>query len=272
MPRPRAATDAVYGQRLIGGPGSERRSTVGRRNIDVSRRLLRHARVMRRIAEQQAVSAGIGLGIVLSSAAVTYVLLVHPRVATSAPAATAVGLLALAGLLCAYGYAAWVAHRPSTPDAAADVVVGGRFGIAVAGFWILEIVAGNVLGNHPYTQAIYMAALLGVVVSSACAGWVASSRSGRFTDGVTAGLWSGVTSGWVPLVSLLLIAVLLPGTVGADPQNIAQASHAGASNVLEFAIGDDLVAGINHLWLGPLLGLILGPIGAAVRGATVAST
>ena len=220
-------------------------------------------RDVRPIAQQQAVSAAIGLGIVLSSVAVACVLLLHPRVATSAPAATAVGLTAMAGLLCAYGYAAWVAHRPRTRDAAANVIVGGRFGIAVAGFWIVEIVAGNVLGDHPYSQAIYMAALRGVVVSSACAGWVASSRSGCFTDGVAAGLWSGVTSGWVPLVSLLVIAVLLPGTVGADPQNIAQASHAGASNVLEFAIGDDLVAGVNHLWLGPSLGLILGAIGAA---------
>jgi len=219
--------------------------------------------------KQNALAAGVGIGIVLDSAGVAAVLLLHPRVATSAPAAAVILLTAMAALLCAYGYAARVAQRPRTTEAATTVTVGGRFAIVVSGCWILEIVAGNLLGDHLYSDAIYSAALLGVILSCVGAGAAAARCTGRFIDGIAAGGWSGLAGGWVPLFTLLVIVVLLPGTVAADPQNVAQAARSGASNVLEFAIGDDLLAGVNHLWLGPLIGLAFGALGAAVAKAIV---
>jgi hypothetical protein len=67
------------------------------------------------------------------------------------------------------------------------------------------------------------------------------------------------------MLALVAITLLFPVTVSMDPQNIAEAARSGAPSVLVSAVGDDIVGGINHLWIGPLLGLALGTLGAAAR-------
>jgi ABC-type dipeptide/oligopeptide/nickel transport system permease component len=121
------------------------------------------------------------------------------------------------------------------------------------------------LWEPPWSDILYGIALLGVIVVGGLAGAVTAARSGRLADGAAAGLWSGLVSGTVPMLALVAITLLFPVTVSMDPQNIAEAARSGAPSVLVSAVGDDIVGGINHLWIGPLLGLALGTLGAAAR-------
>jgi hypothetical protein len=211
------------------------------------------------------VGLGIAAEVVLVIAAVAASALRYPQAATRAPESTAILLAVMASLLCGYGFAARAATRKHAPRAAIAITTGGLFGVAVGVCWIIEILAGNVFGNHPLSDTLYEIALLGVIAASGLAGAVAAARSGRFADGAAAGLWSGLVSGTVPMLTLVAITLLLPVTVSTDPQNIADAARSGAPSVLIFAVGDNIVGGTNHLWIGPLLGLALGALGAAAR-------
>lgn len=72
-------------------------------------------------------------------------------------------------------------------------------------------------------------------------------------------------SGSAPMLTLLGLLLLAPGTVATDPQNMAEAAGSGTRDVLQFATGDDILAGMNHLWPGPLLGLFVGGLAGLIR-------
>jgi hypothetical protein len=95
------------------------------------------------------VGLGIAAEVVLVIAAVAAGVLRYPQAVTRAPESTAILLAVLASLLCGYGWAARAATRKHAPQAASAITTGGLFGVAVGVCWIIEILAGNVFGNHP---------------------------------------------------------------------------------------------------------------------------
>jgi hypothetical protein len=182
----------------------------------------------------------------------------HPSAVTDSPGAAAVVLPVLTMLVAGY---AWAAAREPSPAA----YTGARVGLVVAVLWLVEVLAGNAMGDHPWVVALYFASIAGVLVSTLFAGYTAVPAGGRWTDGAVAGAWSGLVSASVPMLTLLALVLFTPHVVVSDPQTIAEAAHAGASDVLAFAVGDDILAGTNHLWLGPALGVLLGAAGGLAR-------
>jgi hypothetical protein len=184
----------------------------------------------------------------------------YPAVVTDSPGATAVLLPVLALLLAGYAIVTVLFTRRTGPQWR----VGARTGVIVAGCWAVEVTAGNVLGDHAWVRVLYMAANIGVLVATLAGGVIAGARNRRLGAGVLAGVYSGVIGAMVPLIELLALAYLFPGLVGSDPQNIAEAARSHTGSVLQFAVGDDMVAGISHLLLGPALGALLGTLGGAI--------
>jgi hypothetical protein len=207
------------------------------------------------------VRAWLACGVSLIVMTVAVSLWRHPSAMTDSPGAAAVVLVLLTMLLAGY---AWAAARE--PSAAA--YVGARIGLVVSFLWLVEVSAGNALGDHAWVVALYFASIAGVLVSTLLAGYRAVPAGGRWTDGAVAGTWSGLVSAPVPMLTLLALVLFSPHHVVSDPQNIAEAAHAGASDVLAFALGDDILAGTNHLWLGPALGVLLGAVGGLAHSRT----
>jgi hypothetical protein len=188
----------------------------------------------------------------------------HPSAARMSPAAAVVVLALLTVLMAGY---AWAAAREPSPAARA----GARVGLVVALLWLVEVLTGNAFGDHAWTKVVYFGAIAGVAAATLLVGYAAAPDGvGGWTDGAVAGTWSGLVSAPVPMLTLLFLVNFTPHIVVSDPQNIAEATHAGTPDVLGFALGDDILAGTNHLWLGVLLGALLGSIGGLAHQAGTA--
>ena len=77
--------------------------------------------------------------------------------------------------------------------------------------------------------------LVSTLLLALIAGWVAGRATGEVRPALSVGMWSGILSG------LIALAAMIGVTTG---------------------VVDALIAGVNHLWMGPLAGVILGAIGA----------
>ncbi len=148
---------------------------------------------------------------------------------------------------------AWIAHR------------GATWGIIVAGFWLIEIVAGNLLDpNHRAVQIIYFGSSIIAFAVPFFAGIWGAKRSGTIRAGTLVGLWSGIVSGLLTFLSLMAVTYLFINNMLKDPQNILQFQRSGAPNLVTFIIGDSLAGATGHLVIGLVLGPGLGTIGGVI--------
>ncbi len=152
------------------------------------------------------------------------------------------------------------------------------FGLLIGGMWMSEILLGNlggtsVFGNlrdvHPrvYSKANWFA--LGALGATGIGGLVAAYRTGRISAALRVGFWSGLLSGGIVFVTIVSMVTLFHGALMQDPSNLREfartAHHAPtAAELSSFLYWDALGGALNHLWIGPLLGLTVGGIGALI--------
>jgi hypothetical protein len=152
------------------------------------------------------------------------------------------------------------------------------FGLLIGAMWVGEVLIGNlggtpVLGNlrdfHPSVYAVAPLFAWSAVGLTAMGGLVTAYRTGRIGAALRVGVWSGLISGAITLATGMSVIVLFHDALMKDPSYIHEfvrgAHHVPSERELsEFIYWDGLGGGVNHMWIGPLLGITVGGIGAAV--------
>ena len=150
------------------------------------------------------------------------------------------------------------------------------FGCLIGGMWIGEVLLGDlggtsVLGNlrefHPQIYAMAQWFALAAVGATALGGAVAEYRTGSIGDALRVGVWSGIISGAAVAITGLSIAILFHDAMMRDPSNIREFARSAhrlptQAELSSFLYWDALGGFLNHIWIGPLLGVTIGGIGA----------
>ncbi len=150
------------------------------------------------------------------------------------------------------------------------------FGLLIGIMWMGEILLGNLAGTavfgnlrhvHPRVYAMAGWFALGAVGLSMIGGLVAAYLTGRISAALRVGVWSGLLSGAIAFVTLMTIVILFHAALMKDPSNIhefARTAHRAPTEaeLSKLLYWDALGGALNHLWIGPLLGLTVGCIGA----------
>lgn len=151
-----------------------------------------------------------------------------------------------------------------------------NYGLLIGAMWVGEIIVGNlggtaILGNirdsHPAIYAMAPRFALAAVIITGVAGLVAAYRTGSIQVALRVGVWSGLISGAIACVVVILVTILFHKAMMSDASNIHEFSltaHRAPSQaeLSSFLYRDALGGGLNHLWIGPLLGVIVGGFGA----------
>jgi hypothetical protein len=155
------------------------------------------------------------------------------------------------------------------------------FGALIGAMWVGEVVLGNlggtaVLGNlrdfHPHVYALAPWFALGAVGMTAMGGFVAAYRTLSIISALRVGLWSGLLSGSIALVTISTVVVLFHDAMMNDPSNVHEFTNGAhrlpsEGELSRFIYTDGFAGGLNHLWIGPLLGITVGGIGALMGKA-----
>jgi hypothetical protein len=159
------------------------------------------------------------------------------------------------------------------------------FGLLIGAMWIGEILLGNlsgtpVFGNlgqgHPEVYRVAAWFAVAAVGMTAAGGFVASHRTGSVGAALRVGVWSGLISGVMVLLTAIALVLLFHDAMMRDPSNIhefARSAHRPPTEaeLSSFVFWDSLAGGVNHVWIGPLVGMTAGGIGGLlgkpVRGA-----
>jgi hypothetical protein len=150
------------------------------------------------------------------------------------------------------------------------------FGLLIGAMWAGQILIGNLGGTtvfghlrdmHPRVYALGGWCAAGAVVLAGLAGLVAAYWTGRIPVALRVGVWSGLLSGGIVFVTLMSVVILFHGAMMGDPSNIhefARTAHRvpAETELSSFLYRDALGGALNHLWIGPLLGLTVGGIGS----------
>src|ERR1051325_7440013 len=114
----------------------------------------------------------------------------------------------------------WVAYR------------GFNWGLAIAGFWLLEIVAGNLFDpKHSLVKLVYFGSSIFAFGFPLFAGIGAAGRTGLIHYGTRVGLWSGIVSGLLTFLCLMGVTYLFLSVVLQDPQNVLQFKTSNAADL-----------------------------------------
>lgn len=150
------------------------------------------------------------------------------------------------------------------------------FGLLIGGMWMGEVLLGNlggtsVFGNlrefHPGVYAMASKFALGAVVCTAVCGFVVAYRTGSIGTALRVGVWSGVISGAITFMTLVSVTVLFHDAMMKDSSNIHEFTRSEHRSPTEeelstFLYQDALGGGLNHIWIGALLGVTVGGLGA----------
>lgn len=176
-----------------------------------------------------------------------------------------------AGLLVLTGLVALLAARPRTAEGAEVLRLAALFGPVIGALWGVEILAGNLIAtDSDVTHLVYRAAtLLGFTLPLA-AGFVGAYRTGRARCGLAVGFWSGLLSGLIGFLTLMLITYAFMDALRHDPQTLRAYKNSTERTLEVFVVGDSLFAACSHLaivgagWC-TLLGGIGGLLGALAK-------
>ncbi len=206
------------------------------------------------------VRRGLGVGIVLSTLLVAYGLVRYPANLNDDPASVVYGLLLIL-LLAGYGAITFRLTRTRTAVAAVALRQGAAWGLVFGVLWLVEVLAGNLSFAiaTSWVRLAYYGAMLAVLVLTLAAGAYAALRTGRIAAGTLVGFWSGLISGLITFIILLCVTYLCMGMLQHDPQNIQEFQRSGAPDLATSIVAESLAGGINHLWLGPLVGELRRP-------------
>jgi hypothetical protein len=144
------------------------------------------------------------------------------------------------------------------------------FGLLIGAMWMGEVIFGNlgetpVLGNIRTLHVTNYHLVVWTFIDSAfaltaVAGFIGAYRTGCIRTGLVVGAWSGLISGAITLTTGMAVFILFRDALLLAPSNIKE--FAGSTQAM---LLDALAAGLNHMWIGPLLGVTLGGV-AAVAG------
>jgi hypothetical protein len=152
------------------------------------------------------------------------------------------------------------------------------FGLFIGAMWMGEVITGNlggtpVFGNlrdsSPRLQELAPWFAMGAVSVTAVSGLVAAYRTGSIGAALRVGVWSGVISGVMVFVTGVTIVVLFHDAMMKDPSNIHEFSLSADrpptdAELSGFLYSDMLAGMVAHLFIGPLLGVTVGGIGALI--------
>lgn len=150
------------------------------------------------------------------------------------------------------------------------------FGIFIGAMWTGEVLLGNlggtsVFGNlrefHPRIYALAPWFALAAVGATAFCGVVAAYQTGSVEKALQVGICSGVISGAITCAIGIGITLLFHDVMMTDPATIhefARSAHGPPTqaDLSAFLYWDAIAGGLNHIWIGPLLGLTFGGMGA----------
>jgi hypothetical protein len=195
-------------------------------------------------------------------------LLTYPDIITMYPA-TSLILLTFFALLMA-GYIWFAIHFTYTKDESWRSVLrhGLWAGAVIGGLWIIEITIGNLVNPPPgiiefVVHSLYRLCILAIPLVTVLAAARISKKTGQFSSGVWVGLWSGILSALMVFGMFVLVGLFF--SARPDPQTMAAFARSGFTDYAAFNRSDTLVAMINHLWIGPCIGILFGAIGGVFR-------
>ena len=197
----------------------------------------------------RALRSGVLVGICLSLLGVVYSIYRHPRI-LEPPGVPIFLSIFLAGLFC-YGYAAVRWTRATTCDEFNVLRDGARWGVVIGVAWTVEVIGGNVIIPHALGAGIGVLAAIGAAILPVVAGAIGAARTGRIGTGAKIGFWSGVVSGIITFLALVIVGNMvvslhwLPGL--ETPHRVSRALT--ADELATFNIGDYLAGGVSHLVL-----------------------
>jgi hypothetical protein len=201
---------------------------------------------------------------------VLYSLARFPAINDHRPGTIFFGVM-VSGLALFYAFTALWWTRTNTPTQAIARQVGTVFGLVCGGLWIVEQSAGNLLDTRYLpAQALYYGATIGVFGASTLAGYVAAKRSGQAESSIMAGLWNGVINGLIAFLALMFITFAFPNAALLDPENVQALLQSGVTDMNAVTVADSLAGAINHLWIGPLIGIICGAVGGLISQSAMA--
>jgi hypothetical protein len=150
------------------------------------------------------------------------------------------------------------------------------FGLLIGTMWMGEVLLGNLGGTsvfgclrdvHPRVFVLAPAFALAAVAAMLFGGMLAAYRLNSIPAALRVSVWSGLLSGCMVLLAVMAITLLFHDAMMGDSSNIHEfgrgahhlPTHAELSS---FLYADALGGGLNHLWIGPLLGVTVGAAGA----------
>jgi hypothetical protein len=147
------------------------------------------------------------------------------------------------------------------------------FGLLIGLMWMLEILFGNlgdtsVLGNvrtfhfHAY-RIVGWTLIWGALAFTMLSGLYTAYRTGNTLTARKVAVWSGLISGAMALVTMLAMTTLFLDALRQSPSDLAEFARGHEQSFSQFIYLEALAGGLNHLWIGPLLGAVLGSVGAA---------
>jgi len=159
-----------------------------------------------------------------------------------------------------------------------DKQLGTVFGILIGAAWVGEILLGNlggttVLGNlrEHYAQIDHLAAsfAVGAVALTATGTFLAASEAGWAVSGIRVGIRSGIVSGAIVFVTLMCVVWLFHDAMMLDTANVREFARRAhrmptTAELSSFLYWDAFAGAVNHLWIGPLLGVTVGGASAVV--------
>lgn len=137
--------------------------------------------------------------------------------------------------------------------------------------WMGEVLLGNlgdteVFGNlRTLHMDLYHLSVelfvLGALLLTLFGGFYGSYRTGRLIPSLRIGVWSGLISGAISLLTLLVMDAVFLDSFRRSPTVLAEFARSRDLDFTHFVYLDSLAGGASHLALGPSLGMTLGGIG-----------
>jgi hypothetical protein len=147
------------------------------------------------------------------------------------------------------------------------------FGLLIGMMWVGEVLFGNlgdtsVFGSartlHLHAFQIAQCFVAGALAFTILSGFYGAHRTGTVKVAIKVAVWSGLISGVMTLVTLVGMTLLFLNALSQSPSDLAEFARSGDQSISRFLILDALGGGLNHLWIGPGLGLVLGSIGGVL--------
>jgi hypothetical protein len=146
------------------------------------------------------------------------------------------------------------------------------FGSLMGSMWMGYVLALNLdglLGRSTHAYALTPWFLAGAMVFTASSGFLAAYWTGSGGTAMGVAFWSGVISAAITIVTVIVINTLFHDVMMQDSSTIRAfiraVHHAPTNTELSDFIWTDALGGcVMQLWIGPLLGLVIGGPGALV--------